>query len=63
MDPMSGCDIRRVFTLPLEPEFKKVYLYETLEFPFWGVCICIDFNVRNQKTIQKCKETILNDIS
>jgi len=25
-------------------------LNETLEFPFWGVNICVDFNLRGSKT-------------
>ena len=39
-------------------KFKRVSLNETLEAPFWGHYICVDFNLRNlQKTKTECKET------
>ena len=33
----------------LSPKFKRVSLNETLEFPFWGLNICVDFDLRNSK--------------
>ena len=31
------------------PKFKRVLLNETLEFPFWGLNICVDFDLRGSK--------------
>ena len=55
----------------LSRKFKRVSLKETPEFPYWGQrigvnvlgsmywgqCIFVDFNLRNQKTKRECKET------
>ena len=30
-------------------KFKRVSLNETLEFPFWGLHICVDFDLRDSK--------------
>ena len=31
-------------------KFKRESLNETPAFPYWGLCSCVDFNLRNQKT-------------
>ena len=31
------------------PKFKRVSLKETSEFPFWGLNICVDFDLRDSK--------------
>ena len=31
----------------LSPKFKRVSLNETSEFPFWGLIICVDFDLRD----------------
>ena len=36
---------------------------ETLEFPFWGLCICVDFNLRNYKTKREFKAITWKKIS
>ena len=45
---------------PLSRKFKRVSLNETPEFPVCGVYICLDFNLRNQKTKREWKETTCN---
>ena len=37
-------------------KLKRVSLNETSKFPFWGVYICVDFNLRNQKTKENVKK-------
>ena len=34
----------------LSQNLKRESFIETPEFPFWGLYICVDFNLRNQKT-------------
>ena len=34
----------------------KILINETVEFLFWGLCSCVEFNLRNQKTKRECKE-------
>ena len=34
------------------PKFKRVLLNETPEFPFWGLKICVDFDLRDSKKIE-----------
>ena len=31
------------------PKFKRVSLNETPEFPFWGLNICVDFDLKDSK--------------
>ena len=33
----------------LSPKFKRVSLNERFEFPFWGLSICVDFELRDLK--------------
>ena len=40
----------------LSPKFKRVSLDKTLEFPFWGLNICVDFDLRDSKK-GECKQT------
>jgi len=43
------------------PKFKRVLLNETPEFPFWGLNICVDFDLRDSKkmeNINKVKKII-----
>jgi len=43
------------------PKFKRVSLNETPEFPFWGLNICVDFDLRDSKkmeNINKLKKII-----
>ena len=35
------------------PKFKRVSLNETPEFPFWGLKICVDFDLRDSKKMEK----------
>ena len=41
-----------------EPEIKKsiVSLNETLEFPFWGLNICVDFDLRDSKKMENLNQ-------
>ena len=39
------------------PKFKRVSLNETSEFPFWGLNICVDFDLRDSKKMLKYKGT------
>jgi len=34
------------------PKFKRVSLDKTPEFPFWGLNICVDFDLRDLKKIE-----------
>ena len=34
------------------PKFKRVSLNETPEFPFWGLNICVDFDLKDSKKIE-----------
>ena len=38
------------------PKFKRVSLNETLEFPFWGLKICVDFDLRDSKKMENIKK-------
>jgi len=40
----------------LSPKFKRVSLNETLEFPFWGLKICVDFDLRDSKKMENMKK-------
>ena len=40
------------------PKFKRVSLNETLEFPFWGLNICVDFDLRNSQQMENMKKLI-----
>ena len=44
------------------PKFKRVSLNETPEFPFWGLKICVDFDLRDSKkwNINKLKKIIFH---
>ena len=47
----------------LSPKFKRVSLNETPEFPFWGLKICVDFDLRdskNMENINKLKKIIFH---
>ena len=37
---------------PLSSKFKRVSLKETHEFPFWGLNICVDFDIRDSKKME-----------
>ena len=39
------------------PKFKRVLLDETPKFPFWGLNICVDFDLRGSKKNEKYEET------
>jgi len=41
---------------PLSPKFKRVSLNETLEFPFWGLNICVDFDLRDSKKMENLNQ-------
>ena len=34
------------------PKLKRVSLGKTPEFPFWGLNICVDFDLRDSKKIE-----------
>ena len=34
------------------PKFKRVSLNETPEFSFWGLNICVDFDLRDSKIME-----------
>ena len=34
------------------PKFKRVSLDKTPEFPFWGLIICVDFDLRYSKEME-----------
>ena len=38
------------------PKFKRVSLNETPEFPFWGLHICVDFDLRDSKKMENIKK-------
>ena len=38
------------------PKFKRVLLNETPEFPFWGLNICVDFDLRGLKKMENMKK-------
>ena len=50
-------------TLYSPQKFKRVSCHIKSKFPFWGIYICVDFNLRNQKTKREYEETILNNSS
>jgi len=37
-------------------KFKRVSLNETLEIPFWGLNICVDFDLRDSKKMENMKK-------
>ena len=39
-----------------EAKFKRVSLNETPEFPFWGLNICVDFDLRDSKKMENIKK-------
>ena len=41
---------------PQSPKFKRVSLNETLEFPVWGLNICVDFDLSDSKIIENMKK-------
>ena len=46
------------------PKFKRVSLDKTTEFPFWGLNICVDFDLRDSKkseNINKLKKIIFHN--
>ena len=45
------------------PKFKRGSLNETLEFPFWGLKFCVDFDLRDSKKNGEYKQTEKNNIS
>ena len=40
----------------LSPKFKRVLLNETPKFPFWGLNICVDFDLRGFKKMENMKK-------
>jgi len=38
------------------PKFKRVLLNETPEFPFWGLNICVDFDLGDFKIMENMKK-------
>ena len=38
------------------PKFKRVLLNETPKFPFWGLNICVDFDLRGFKKMENMKK-------
>ena len=58
----QGCNARKVilevytsFVLQ-SPKFKRVSFNETFEFPFWGLNISVDFDLRDLKKMEKNKK-------
>ena len=54
---MSGMNVNNtvhmnIFRGSQSPKFKRVSLNETPEFPFWGLKICVDFDLRDLKKIE-----------
>ena len=43
--------------IPQSPKFKRVSLNETPELPFWGLNICVDFDLRNSGKNGEYEET------
>ena len=48
--------IKYCFALSLSPKFKRVSLNETPEFPFWGLSICVDFDLGDSTKIENMKK-------
>jgi len=42
--------------LSQSPKFKRVSLNETPEFPFWGLNICVDFDLRDSKKMENINQ-------
>ena len=38
------------------PKFKKSIIDETPEFPFWGLNICVDFDLRDSKILENMEK-------
>jgi len=38
------------------PKVKRVLLNETPKFPFWGLNICVDFDLRGSKKMENMKK-------
>ena len=53
-------DDRGIHITLQSPNLKRVSLNETIEFPFWGINICVDLYLRDSKKIESMK--ILNQI-
>ena len=51
------------FIRTLSPKFKKVWLNETPEFPFWGLKIYVDFDLRDSKKMESISKQKKNNIS
>ena len=54
---MSGMNVNNtvhmnIFRGSQSPKFKRVSLNETPEFPFWGLKICVDFDLRDWKKMR-----------
>ena len=49
-------DLLYCSVLSLSPKFKRVLLNETPKFPFWGLNICVDFDLRGSKKNGKYEE-------
>ena len=48
----SNFTIFKKYFKPQSPKFKRVSLNETPEFPFWGLHIFVDFDLRDLKKIE-----------
>ena len=53
--PLSACN-EWCPECSLSPKFKRVSLNKTFEFPFWGVNICVDFDLRDSKKMENMKK-------
>ena len=40
----------------MSPKFKRVSLNETPEFPFWGLNVCVGFDLRDLKKMESMKK-------
>ena len=43
------------------PNFKRVSLNETFEFPFWGLYICVDFDSKKMENMKKLNNIIFHN--
>ena len=49
-----------MYSIQLSPKFERESLNETFKFPFWGLNICVDFDLRDSIKMENMKK--LNNI-
>jgi len=58
----NNTNYKQTFGVSLSPKFIRVSLNKTPEFSFWGLNICVDFDLRDSKK-REYKQTEKNNIS